>query len=427
MASQPARSSGDQREDTAAAVAAAVGAIFAAVEVAILERIADLARRTLTGRLVPGIARRRLAQAITAIYAEARPRINAAIRDGMTGAAGQVRDILTRDVAHMPPDTAQTVTSNVILFPTPAGSQPAESLTAAIQRAEATAQASAQSAFQNITASAPATTPQIAARPRPTVINPYRQPEDVYGRAVRSAIEDTRGGMPYSSLSLSRVQAAQKALDSLAEQGITGFVDTRGRAWNLASYVEMATRTAVSAAWDNMQGGALSRAGLDLVIVGTHSSEGSCPACLPWLGKVLSLAGAETGLTSIVDQAGAKHRVTIAGTVDQARASGFRHPNCRCDLIPYLNGMDVGQVDWFAVPHPQAAAVYEASQRQRALERHVRDAARRRAVAVTPAARRAAQRDLDAARLASETHRKATGLRMTHARVRRREDPFRAF
>src|SRR5206468_1854188 len=43
----------------------------------------------------------------------------------------------------------------------------------------------------------------------------------------------------------SRLAAAQTAWDELLSRGITGFVDKSNRRWQLASYVEMATRTTV--------------------------------------------------------------------------------------------------------------------------------------------------------------------------------------
>jgi hypothetical protein len=45
-------------------------------------------------------------------------------------------------------------------------------------------------------------------------------------------------------------RAAQAAWAALVDDGITGFVDKRGRRWRLSSYVEMATRTAVARAID---------------------------------------------------------------------------------------------------------------------------------------------------------------------------------
>jgi hypothetical protein len=195
-------------------------------------------------------------------------------------------------------------------------------------------------------------------------------------------------------------------LDELASKGITGFTDKAGRNWDLATYAEMATRTAVSNAWDDMQASMAIRSGLDLVETGTHSTEGSCPLCIPWLGKTLSLTGATGGYP----------------TVDEAKAAGWRHPNCRCFWTVTGSGYLVDVTN--PVPLEDAAEVYKASQDQRAHERRVRVAGRRAHAAITPAAKARARRDLASARAASAAHREQYQLRIMQVTSSRRERPF---
>ena len=111
-------------------------------------------------------------------------------------------------------------------------------------------------------------------------------------------------------------------------------------------------------------------------------------------------------------------------TIAEAKAAGFRHPNCRCYWTPIGTGvaMDVT----VPVDPERAAEAYEASQRQRALERKVREAGRRYHAAVTPQARARARRDLAAARANSAAHRQRHGVRMMKVSVQRRERPFGA-
>ena len=155
------------------------------------------------------------------------------------------------------------------------------------------------------------------------------QATNIYRQAVSDALDETRGGLPATSTSYSRLQAAQKALDKLTAQGITGYTDKAGRNWNLSSYVEMATRTAVSQRYDDLQTRALQAAGVDLVYTYTVSTEGTCPECLPWLGQVcLSLGGGTTGSVSVTGADGTTVTHDVAGTVEEARAAGFRHPSC---------------------------------------------------------------------------------------------------
>jgi hypothetical protein len=194
-------------------------------------------------------------------------------------------------------------------------------------------------------------------------------------------------------------------LDELASHGITGFTDKAGRNWDLATYTEMATRTAVSNAWDDMQAAAAIRSGLDLVETGTHSTEGSCPLCVPWLGMTLSLSGTTGGYP----------------TVDEAKAAGWRHPNCRCFWWVIGGGYAVDVTN--PVPLEDAAAMYRHSQDQRALERRVRVAGRHAQAAVTPQAKARARRDLTTARAASAAHRQQHQLRIMQVTSKRREAP----
>jgi hypothetical protein len=364
---------GDDREDHAQAVADQVATVVASVELLLIATIAGLGRKTAAGMMPAALAARQLERTVRVVVARAAPRIQAVIEDGLRGATAH-----TGAADDEAPDV--------------------EPLVQALDAALSTAADSAQDALTSITG-IPA--PETVSTAAEAVLSPQRQ-------AVEQAIASTRGGAPYSTLSLSRIQAAQTALNDLADQGITGFVDRAGRRWNLVSYVEMATRTAVSNAWDDLQASAMARSGLDLVVVSTHSTEGSCRHCLPWLGRTLSLTGSTRGLP----------------TLEDAKATGFRHPSCRCYWTPVGAGVMADVTN--PVPPDRAVAVYKASQRQRALERRVREAGRRMNAAITPAARSRARRDLATARAASEAHRRRTGLRMTQASVRRREHPHRA-
>jgi hypothetical protein len=403
---------GDAREDHAQAAAAAVAAIYAQIELVLIATVASLARKVAAGTIVPAVAARHLQRTVSTVFAAATPKIRAALDDAMAGTSEAAHEAITGIVT--PPGTPLPGT---IAYTRPLAvslDDATDNATTALQDALTTA----VDAAGKVTAELPAAPGRLALPPgtsrlalpaasgRPAlpapknIFTPYREAAD-------RAIANTRGGMPYSSLSLSRIQAAQKALDDLAAHGITGFTDKAGRNWDLTSYVEMATRTAVSNAWDDMQAKAMVRSGLDLVFTYTHSTEGSCPRCIPWLGKTLSLTGATTGYP----------------TLDEAKAAGFRHPSCRCSWTG--EGMGVAEVT-NPVALEQAAAIYKASQEQRALERKVRVAGRHAQAAVTPQARTRARRDLATARAVSAEHRQRHGLRMMKVSVQRREHPSRA-
>jgi hypothetical protein len=398
MTSPLPRTPGDDREDHAQAAGAAIAAIYAQIELAIVAAVAYWTRKAAAGALPPAVANRRLYQQTAAIFAAARDRIRVTLDEAISGTLDEVR-------GRVQADAGPAAALNVSLPDT-------APITAPLDVATQTAIGSASDAFTDAATAAMNAPPppvppglppggRLALPPGGDRLNPYDE-------AVRTGISSIRGGMPANSLSLSRIQAAQVALDQLADRGITGYVDKAGRHWNLVSYVEMATRTGVANLWDDLQAKAMIRSGYDLVKVYTHSTEGTCPACLPWLGRTLSLTGHTAGYP----------------TLDEAKAAGFRHPNCRCAWFPL--GAGVAEEVTGAVPMDQAATVYQASQRQRAYERRVRAAGRRAQAAMSPEARRRARREQAAARSASAAHREATGLRMTQAGWKRREHPFRA-
>ncbi|MFF4523443.1 phage minor capsid protein [Streptomyces bluensis] len=183
-----------------------------------------------------------------------------------------------------------------------------------------------------------------------------------------------------------RRQATQDAMRRFADDGIRAFTDRAGRRWQLTSYAEMAVRTSVARAATEAHMRTLSDAGIDLVIVSDAPRE--CPLCRPWEGRVLAIDGPTGERTVEVEHAlddGRMIPVRVAGTLDEARLAGLQHPNCRHSVSAYTPGLTVPEQ---ATSDPGG---YEAGQRQRAIERHIRKYKRREAAAVTPEAQRAAR------------------------------------
>lgn len=181
-----------------------------------------------------------------------------------------------------------------------------------------------------------------------------------------------------------RLQVAQDAWSRLLDRGITGFVDKAGRRWELASYVEMATRTTIAHAVVQAHSDQLDLLGVDLRIVSDAPQE--CKLCRPWEGKVLASSGRPGPRTIQARSMVADAQVTVhvAGTVDEAIAAGLLHPNCRHTINAYLSGatkVPTGTAD------PQGD---EARQQLRALERKVRKAKLQQAAAIDKTAAKAA-------------------------------------
>ncbi|NIY69776.1 phage minor capsid protein 2 [Streptomyces malaysiensis] len=183
-----------------------------------------------------------------------------------------------------------------------------------------------------------------------------------------------------------RRQATQDAMRRFADEGIRAFVDRAGRRWQLTPYAEMAVRTTVGRAATEAHMRTLSTAGIDLVIVSDAPRE--CPLCRPWEGRVLTIGGPDGEREVEVEHAiddGHLIPVRVAGSLDEARRAGLQHPSCRHSVSAYTPALTTVEQ---ARSDP---AGYQAGQRQREIERHIRKYKRREAAAVTPEAQRAAR------------------------------------
>lgn len=184
-----------------------------------------------------------------------------------------------------------------------------------------------------------------------------------------------------ASSDATRRQAVQQALNVLTARGITGFRDNAGRNWSLSTYVEMKSRTLVNNTLMQAHIDTMLERGLDLVVVSSHPRP--APQCQPFEGQVLSIGDTRAGTTIRPNATGgAPVRVRVKATMDEARARGFRHPNCRHSIAAYIPG---ASRTFTTNPDPDG---YAATQKQRAMERAIRDTKRRQAVTIDPAVKK---------------------------------------
>jgi hypothetical protein len=179
---------------------------------------------------------------------------------------------------------------------------------------------------------------------------------------------------------LTRRKATQDALSGFAARGIDGFTDKAGRTWHIDTYAEMATRTGAAHSLRAAYEGELIARGEDLVIVTGNTY--TCRLCAPWQDKVLSLTGMYPAGTHRLPSAVGDGYVTVhvAGTMEEARAAGLHHPNCTHSEGLYLPGATVIEPGTMGV---RDAETYDASQKQRALEREIRKHKRLLVAAIT--------------------------------------------
>lgn len=209
-----------------------------------------------------------------------------------------------------------------------------------------------------------------------------RYPQDVYQRIVSLTAPNAILGANTS------LQAQQQAVRRFLAEGVTGFVDVSGRRWTIGAYAEMASRTAVNRAFNDATQWRLQQSGVRLAtIVGGFDA---CSKCGPWIGKIVSLDGTAGGPRLMQSATGdAMVPVQVAGSLEQARAAGWNHPNCRCRYAAFMPGLSVPQSDYKYSPEAE-----QSRERQRELERRIRSAKRDAATAPNDVARKRAQQDV---------------------------------
>lgn len=185
--------------------------------------------------------------------------------------------------------------------------------------------------------------------------------DDVYRRVPAQA------ELAMASGAVTLPQAVDMATKSFLEAGVNCITYQDGRRVNIASYAEMALRTAATRA--QLQGEAQKRMelGIDTVLV---SQYGACSeTCLPWQGRVY------------IDDVWAAFQGERSGDYGKSRdgksypllsvaiRNGLFHPNCRHTLTTWIDGISRKPPPLDAEKVRRAAAL---ERQQRALERDVR-------------------------------------------------------
>lgn len=428
----PRQTPGGQREDTALAVGATVGAIMTALSMALMALIGPAILRVLAGGNRATVGRR--------LNAEGAALVDEAIRQADT--------VLQQAEHQIVADTTDRINA-VAPITTPVAPPPAGPFAAPVRPAapNTIGQASVRVHFgpppsRHAKPPIPAERPRLALPAGPSAapsltsvadsvrnagLNALREADDMFRAAAEAATANHATG----------TRAAQKMLDNLAELGMTVFADSRGRQWDLASYCEMAVRTAASRLSLLTQLHLMGPRSMDLVVVDAPSGELGCRKCAPFEGKVLSLSGRYINgiVVSVVDANGARKSANVLASLQEALASGLLHPNCRHDLVPFVDGAThlplVGAPRGFVrhghpiyrvvIPDHDSAS-YKAQQKQRVLERVIRQQVAVKSVALTPLAKAQANRRLVAARANLAQHIATHHL----TRQRYRENPAKA-
>lgn len=192
-----------------------------------------------------------------------------------------------------------------------------------------------------------------------------RQANDVYTDVI------SRSAALVATGTYTLRQAVQSALDDFAEKGITGFIDKNGGHWDMATYAEMATLTAIQRATLYGYVDTMKEYGHDLAIISSHA--GACPLCEAWEDVIISVSGDNKDYPSL----------------DDAISDGCFHPRCVHYISTYYDGVTKGGRNAPSeVKEPNKE--YTGNQKQRYYERQIRSWKRRQAASTSPQAERLA-------------------------------------
>lgn len=182
-----------------------------------------------------------------------------------------------------------------------------------------------------------------------------RKMDDVYRQTIYKAQVNMQAGAKTLN------QAIDMATKDFLDKGINCIEYKDGKRVNIASYAEMALRTASHRATLLGEGKKRDEYGLHLVVVSAHAN--TCKHCEPWQGKVLIDDVFSHPSKDFIEEN--KQYLLLSEAIEKR----LLHPNCRHTLTTYFPGITQLPV----VPDgKEAIKVYEAEQLQRYMERQIR-------------------------------------------------------
>lgn len=184
-----------------------------------------------------------------------------------------------------------------------------------------------------------------------------RMTDDVYRQTIFKA------QMFYNTGAGTLWKAVDMATKDFLSAGINCVEYKNGARVNVASYSEMALRTANKRA--NLMGSANKREeyGIHTVKVSSHNS--ACPMCIQWQGKVY---------IDDVYGAGTKEESKASGypLLSEAVKGGMFHPNCKNGCSTYYEGINQPPKEPTKEEVEEMTRRYNLEQRQRECERNIR-------------------------------------------------------
>lgn len=168
-----------------------------------------------------------------------------------------------------------------------------------------------------------------------------------------------------------RQQALRKAVRDMARVGITGYIDIGGHHWSPEAYVNMDIRTTVHNTAIQGQKARSEDYGVYTFQVSTKAA--ARPLCAPWQGHILSWQPGDSGI--VTDLYGKEYRYISVYDTSYGEPAGLFGINCGHFPQTFVDGYSVPRYKELTPEEEEAnAKAYELSQKQRGLERSVREA-----------------------------------------------------
>ena len=166
----------------------------------------------------------------------------------------------------------------------------------------------------------------------------------------------------------SRQKAVRDAIKTLADEGITGFIDAGGHHWTPEAYVNMDIRTTVGNTARQAQRARSEEYGIDTFQVSSHAA--ARPLCAPYQGWICSWSG---GGYTVEDGRGREYLVHDINETSYGEPAGLFGINCGHNPITFVPGYSLPRYQELTPEQEKQNKIqYAESQQQRYLEREVR-------------------------------------------------------
>lgn len=166
----------------------------------------------------------------------------------------------------------------------------------------------------------------------------------------------------------SRVQALSRTVKQLAQEGITGYIDAGGHHWSPEAYMNMDIRTTIHNTYIQAQKERASEYGVDTFQITSHA--GARPLCAPYQGKFYSWDGSSGVLHDLY---GKEYFYESIFNTTYGQPAGIFGINCGHDPVTFVDGYNIARYEP-TTDFEQNAKEYAETQKQRQLERNVRNA-----------------------------------------------------